>query len=187
MQSMHYPYGSSMSSVAGQQYALAKQQQHSAALSGSANPAAIGGVYAPPPQQQQSTSSLPPLRTLTAGQDVIDPVIKAERPTNRDTAEFVWSPMDCTLYGMDSIRANAALTEPDAVKLVFPPGSMIMAKEKDGVVASPAYTLTHPHSNEWLKAQVCHKSCAYRAGTTSLKRPKVSSQYFRAPCVQTEH
>ena len=91
----------------------------------------------------------PHLRCLTAGQDVIDPAVLQERPSNLNTEEFVWSPSDCCLYGIGNPRAPAALKEPDAVKLVFPPATMLIAKEKDGMMASPAYTLTHPHSNEW--------------------------------------
>ncbi|KAK9894089.1 hypothetical protein P389DRAFT_174085 [Cystobasidium minutum MCA 4210] len=56
---------------------------------------------------------------------------------------------------------------------------MLLAYEKDGTIATPAYSNLHPHSNEWLKAQVCHRSCPYRAGTASLKRPKTVREHFR--------
>jgi len=107
-----------------------------------------------PPEQEGALFNGGAPRVLTASQDVIDPIILQERPSNDETAEFIWSPLELTLYSMDSMRASTILKEPDAVRLVFPPQTMIIAKEKDGVVSTPAYTLTHPHSNEWYVKSV---------------------------------
>lgn len=45
--------------------------------------------------------------------------------------------------------------------------------------------LTTSYAANRIKAQVCHKHCAYRAGTTSLKRPKTVREHFQK-CVWLE-
>lgn len=137
---------------------------------------------------------------IVAPPDTIDSSIVAQVETNIGTEEYIWSPQDATLYELGNARAQAAIGVPGAIKLVFPPATvswrccgnslvttsadfaltqMIMAWEKDGSLASPAFRPLHPHSNQWLKAQVCNNSCAYRAGTNSLKRPITIRDHFR--------
>lgn len=88
-----------------------------------------------------------------ANPNTIDPFLNEVRrdvSTNAKTEEFIWHPTDCTLYKLESAQGKQALAnEPGCVKLRFPPGTMINAKEKDGAWASPAYSPGHPHSNEW--------------------------------------
>lgn len=121
------------------------------------------------------------LTVFTARSDTIDPFLLAQHDVihNENTLEYVWSRSDSTLYKAESLQGQQAVTEPGTIKFVFPPRTMLLAYEKDGTIATPAYSNLHPHSNEWLKAQVCHRSCPYRAGTASLKRPKTVREHFR--------
>jgi hypothetical protein len=118
---------------------------------------------------------------MIAREDTIDPFLLADPCVmpNDTTLKYVWSHSDTTLYKADTAQGQQALTESGTIQLVFPPRTMLMAQEKDGTLATPAYSNLHPHSNEWLKAQVCHRSCPYRAGTASLKRPKTVREHFR--------
>lgn len=118
---------------------------------------------------------------LTAKQDTIDPFLLAQSDVlhNEETLEYVWSRSDFTLYKLDSLQGQQAISEPGSIHFIFPPRTMLMTYEKDGTLATPACSNLHPHSNEWLKAQVCHRSCPYRAGTASLKRPKTVREHFR--------
>lgn len=141
---------------------------------------------------------------FVANPNAIDPFLSEVRDVvlNSRTEEYVWNPADSALYRVDTAQGRQALNEPGCTKFRFPPGTMILTKEKDGQTASPAYSPGHPHSNEWcvdlslpsfqktiklkmcfvrarrLKAQVCHHRCPYRAGTASLKRPKTVRQHF---------
>lgn len=134
---------------------------------------------------------------ITAAPDTIDVGILDQVETNATTEEFVWSPADSSLYEITSNRAVAALGMVGSVRMVFPAHTMITAWEKDGTRASPAFRPLHPHSNQWLKAQVCNQKvsprllraryflpscclqCAYRGGTSSLKRPITIRDHFR--------
>ena len=94
-------------------------------------------------------------KTLTASEDTIDRMILQERAYNVDTKEYVWSQLDATLYEIDDPQAAHVASEEGSIKMIFPPGTMLLCKEKDGATCSPAYTTSNPHSNEWLKTQVC--------------------------------
>lgn len=85
----------------------------------------------------------------TASQDTIDPSIMAQHKTNDTTQEFIWSPQDATLYELHNNRGITMANQPGAIKLIFPPGTMLLAWEKDGTLASPAFRPLHPHSNQW--------------------------------------
>ena len=127
------------------------------------------------------TDSNTGISVFTARTDTIDPFLLAQHDVvhNENTLEYVWSRSDSTLCKADSAQGQQALTESGSVKFIFPPRTMLLSYEKDGTIATPAYSNLHPHSNEWLKAQVCHRSCPYRAGTASLKRPKTVREHFR--------
>lgn len=129
----------------------------------------------------ENLSSESGITVLTARVDTIDPFLLAQPDVthNEHTLEYVWSRSDSTLYKAESLQGQQALTEAGSVHFIFPPRTMLLAYEKDGTIATPAYSNLHPHSNEWLKAQVCHRSCPYRAGTASLKRPKTVREHFR--------
>jgi hypothetical protein len=113
---------------------------------------------------------------FTAPVDTIDPFLLAQPDVsyNEQTLEYVWSRSDSTLYKLESLQGQQAIMETGSIHFIFPPKTMLLSHEKDGSIATPAYSNLHPHSNEWLKNQVCHRSCPYRAGTASLKRPKTS-------------
>lgn len=124
------------------------------------------------------------LTVLTARTDTVDPFLLAQPDVihNEQTLEYVWSRSDSTLYKLESLQGQQAITESGSIQFVFPPKTMLLTYEKDGTIATPAYSNLHPHSNEWLKSQVCHRSCPYRAGTASLKRPKTVREHFRKVC-----
>lgn len=86
---------------------------------------------------------------VTAATDSIDPSILAQVETNLNMEEYIWSPADTSLYEVGNARAIQAMSLPGAIKMVFPPNTMIMAWEKDGSLASPAFRPLHPHSNQW--------------------------------------
>lgn len=117
----------------------------------------------------------------TAVSGTIDPAVLEQVETNPKTEEYIWSHADQSLYELGNIRAANAKGQPGSIRMVFPPHTFICAWEKDGTMASPAFRPLHPHSNQWLKAQVCDSRCAYRAGTSSLKRP-VSLTVTRFSC-----
>lgn len=121
---------------------------------------------------------------FTAQIDTIDPFLLAQADVshNEETLEYVWSRSDSTLYKSESLQGQQAIMESGSIHLIFPPKTMLLSYEKDGSIATPAYSNLHPHSNEWLKNQVCHRSCPYRAGTASLKRPKTVREHFRKVC-----
>lgn len=87
----------------------------------------------------------------TASLTTIDPSypLQYDKQVNAVQLEYVWSHSDATLYEVGTNSATRALSAPGAIRFVFPPGTMIMAFEKDGSPASPAFTPMHPHSNEW--------------------------------------
>ena len=131
-----------------------------------------GYQAAPPaaaPPAQSTIGGFPSI--CTAQQGTIDPSVLGQVENNLDTAEYIWSQVDQSLYEVGNPRAINALGTPGSIRMVFPPHTFICAWEKDGTLASPAFRPLHPHSNQWLKAQVCDARCAYRAGTSSLKRP----------------
>ncbi|KAL7006034.1 hypothetical protein EMMF5_004372 [Cystobasidiomycetes sp. EMM_F5] len=113
-------------------------------------------------------------KEIIASSDTIDQMILREREYNQERKEYIWSQLDLMLYEIDDPLAQNAIREEGSIKMTFPIGTMLLCKEKDGAIASPAYTAGNPHSNEWLKCQVCHHKCSYRADTSSLKRPKVN-------------
>ena len=88
---------------------------------------------------------------LVAAPDTIDPFLLAlpEVQSNSATAEYVWSPNEVSLYDVNTPQGRQVVNEPGAIRMSFPPGTMITAFEKDGTVASPAHTALHSHSNEW--------------------------------------
>lgn len=114
-------------------------------------------IEVPSQQQQQQEQGSMMVSDIdgffVANPNTIDPFLSEVREgvtTNPKTEEFVWHPTDCSLYRLDSAQGRQALiSEPNAVKLRFPPGTMINTKEKDGALATPAYSPAHPHSNEW--------------------------------------
>ena len=86
---------------------------------------------------------------VTASNDSIDPAILAQVETNLNMEEYIWSPADTSLYEVGNARAIQAMSLPGSIRMVFPPNTMIMAWEKDGSLASPAFRPLHPHSNQW--------------------------------------
>lgn len=86
---------------------------------------------------------------VTAAGDTIDPSILAQVESNLNQEEYIWSPADTSLYEVGNARAIQAMSLPGAIRMVFPPNTMIMAWEKDGSLASPAFRPLHPHSNQW--------------------------------------
>jgi hypothetical protein len=102
-----------------------------------------GGAIAGP----NGFSTYPAVVTATA--DTIDSRVLGQVETNLNMEEYIWSPADTSLYEVGNARAITAMTLPGAIKMVFPPNTMIMAWEKDGSLASPAFRPLHPHSNQW--------------------------------------
>jgi hypothetical protein len=98
-----------------------------------------------------SSNSLYPVHSTvaTAAGDTIDPSILAQVETNLNQEEYIWSPVDTSLYEVGNARAIQAMSLPGAIRMVFPVNTMIMAWEKDGSLASPAFRPLHPHSNQW--------------------------------------
>lgn len=86
---------------------------------------------------------------VTATTETIDPNIMTQVETNLNLEEYIWCPVDTSLYEMGNGRAIEAMGRPGAIRMVFPPNTMIMAWEKDGSLASPAFRALHPHSNQW--------------------------------------
>lgn len=86
---------------------------------------------------------------VTAASETIDPSILAQLESNLNQEEYIWSPVDTSLYEVGNARAIQAMSLPGAIRMVFPPNTMIMAWEKDGSLASPAFRPLHPHSNQW--------------------------------------
>lgn len=98
-----------------------------------------------------SSASLYPVHATvaTASAETIDPSILAQVETNLNQEEYIWSPLDTSLYEVGNARAIQAMAAPGAIRMVFPVNTMIMAWEKDGSLASPAFRPLHPHSNQW--------------------------------------
>lgn len=125
-------------------------------------PALFGlqGISLPPMPAPRSSAAASAGVSMTeldgfyvANPSTIDPFLNEVRDVtlNSKTEEYIWHPADCTLYRLDSAQGRQALAaaEPGCTKFRFPPGTMIMTIEKDGAIASPAYSPAHPHSNEW--------------------------------------
>ena len=87
--------------------------------------------------------------TVNATQGSIEDNILRQVETNLNTEEYVWAPADASLYEIGNTRAIQAISLPGSIRMVFPPHTMIMAWEKDGSMASPAFRPLHPHSNQW--------------------------------------
>lgn len=120
---------------------------------------------------------------VTADLDSIDPMIMAERPHNPTQREYIWSHASYELYEVDTPEGLIAQQESGTIRMVFPPGTMLLAHDTDGAEASPAWTARRANmkdSNEWLKAQVCHHLCLqYKAGTRRLNRPRTIRDHFQ--------
>jgi hypothetical protein len=86
---------------------------------------------------------------ISATSETIDPSIITQVETNLNLEEYIWSPADSSLYELGNARALQAQGLPGSIKMAFPPQTMIMAWEKDGSLASPAFRPLHPHSNQW--------------------------------------
>jgi len=86
---------------------------------------------------------------ISATPETIDPSIITQVETNLNLEEYIWSPADSSLYELGNVRALQAQDLPGHIKMAFPPHTMIMAWEKDGSLASPAFRPLHPHSNQW--------------------------------------
>lgn len=79
----------------------------------------------------------------------MDENILKQVETNINTEEYIWSAQDASLYEIGNTRAIQAMSAPDSIRMVFPPHTFIVAWEKDGTMASPAFRPLHPHSNQW--------------------------------------
>lgn len=115
-------------------------------------------------------SAYPSVVTATA--DTIDPNILTQVESNLNMEEYIWSPADTSLYEVGNARAIQAMALPGAIKMVFPPNTMIMAWEKDGSLASPAFRPLHPHSNQWY-AVAPH---AFRCGKLTDRLASLQAQ-----------
>ena len=166
------------------QHLMAPQPDYHGIALASNNASAPYGGFPSYQQQQQSTviastsTAIVPSGTIggfpsicTAQHGTIDTSVLEKVETNTETAEYIWSQADQSLYEVGNPRAINAIGTPGSIRMIFPPHTFICAWEKDGTLASPAFRPLHPHSNQWLKAQVCDSRCAYRAGTSTLKRP----------------
>ena len=120
---------------------------------------------------------------VVAPADTIDRLILSERAYNTEQREYVWSHASLELYEVDSQEGQLALQESATIRMIYPPGTMLLARDADGHEASPAWVARRADmkpSNEWLKAQTCHHMCeAYRSGTSRLSRAATIRSHFQ--------
>lgn len=116
-------------------------------------------------------------KVVSAAADTIDPSILAQVESNLNQEEYIWSLADTSLYEVGNARAIQAMSLPGAIRMVFPVNTMIMAWEKDGSLASPAFRPLHPHSNQWYASSFCLPSitCTHTE-STALLLPLVGSK-----------
>ena len=125
--------------------------------SSSVNSSGLNDMSSPYPQPPSSASgsggssglfnNFP--STVTAPRGSIEDNILRQVETNLNTEEYIWAPADASLYEIGNTRAIQAMSLPGYIRMVFPPHTLIMAWEKDGSIASPAFRPLHPHSNQW--------------------------------------